>query len=345
MYPMTAYAPHDILRRIDNALLAEYANTKNLFPDLDIVALKPTDVAPIYDAIKKLEKDQRETVERDLRNVATMAEKQRIQRLHEVFKHDDIALPEFQKKRDSYDTTMWALINHPALFSEILKYSFPFAQPRHWHKFSYQQGHSAATDKAARDRLSMAIKDYFQAYNGSSEHCMVIHNSFQDYDYFFAYPSDHPEHKPEWLDDGTFDHKLHKLAFTVIFVFQKNGTSIDLYVEEKKQVKCDLFALWAKEILGLKNVETKPKRSFDLTAFHTVQPDIVIPENSPVKSVAVHKLRFAPRHNPKTIYTIEADISTNRQAVYDELERKHLNISHIKTMGIEVYLHADEAGK
>jgi hypothetical protein len=345
MYPMTAYAPHDILRRIDNALLAEYAKSKKLFPDLDIAALKATDIAPIYDAIKKLDKKDKEAIECDLRNVATMADKKRIQLLHDALKHDDIAFPVFHKKRDNHDKALWALLHHPQLFAKTLQYSFPYTESRHWHKFSYPEGYEANTTQVARDRLSDAIKAFFLDYDGRGEHCKVEHHSFQDCEYLFAYPSEYQEQLPEWLDNGRLHHVAHRLAFMIVFAFHKNGASLDLYIQENVEVKRTLFKVWAKEILGIENVETKPKRSFDLSVFNTVENSIEIPEDSRIKSFAVHKLRFAPRHNPKATYTIEADTSTDRQAVYKELERKHLIISHIKTLGLEVYLHPTEDGK
>jgi hypothetical protein len=342
---MTACSLQDILRRIDNTLLAEYANSRTLFPDLDIVGLKATDIAPIHDAIKKMKKDDKDAIERDLRNVATMADKTRIQMLHDALRHDDIAFPEFKKKRDTHDKAMWALLHHQQLFQKTLQYSFPYTESRHWQKFAYRQGHEANITQSARDRLSDAIKTFFLDYDGRGEHCTVEHHSFQDCEYLFAYPSEYQEQLPEWLDNGLLDRVAHRLAFMIVFAFHKNGASLDIYVQENMQVKRALFVLWAKEILGLDNVETKPKHSFNLSPFNTANNSIEIPDNSRIKSFAVYKLRFAPIHNPKAIYTIEADTSADRQAVYKELERKHLNISHIKTLGLEVCLHPTQDGK
>lgn len=342
---MAAYAPHDILRRIDNRFLAEYANAQRLFESLDITKLKQTDIEPIYEEIQKLDPARKDTVERHLRNVATIADKRRIQQLFNALKHDDVAFPEFNKKRDNHDKAMWAFLHHPTLFEAVLKYSFPYTEQRHWQKFIYPAEQTPATDKSACSRLNHGIQQFFRDYDGRGEHCAVQHHRFQDYDYWFAYPSEYPEQVPEWLDDGTFDRLPHRLAFLVIFVCRKDGASVELYVQEPLAVKRELFSLWAKEILGLENVETKPKRSYDLSPFHTSEHGIVIPADSPVKSLAVHKIRFAPRHNPAATYTIEADISQNRQAVYDELTKKYIHINNIKVIGLEVSLHTDDADK
>lgn len=342
---MVTYAPHDILRRIDNVLLAEYARRHELFAELEIAKLKQTEVDPIYEAIQSLEPVTRERVLQDLRNVAIVADKRRIQRLFSALQHEGIAFPEFNRIRANFDKAIWALLNHPATFDGVLKYTFPFTDQRHWQRFIYPAGHTPAMDEDARERLCNGIKAHFRKYDGRSEHCRVEYHSFQDHDYLFAYPSEYPDQVPEWLENGSFERTQHRLAFMVIFVSPKDGTTLDLYIQEQASVKRDMIALWAKEILGLDNVDPKPKRAFNLTPFHSTENGITIPPESDVKSLAVYKLRFSPAHNPQATYTIEADISTNKRAVYDELENKRLGISYIKQVGLEARLQADGADK
>jgi hypothetical protein len=345
---MVAHAPQDTLRRINNVLLAVYANNRGLFPDLDIMGLKQTQIEPIYQAIQELETIQREKIEYDLRNVAIMADKRRIQQLHKALKfggHDFPATELYEKQRSSYDKSMWTFLHHPAIFDGVLKYSFPFTEQRHWYKFPYLSGHPPTIDQAARDKLSHAIGRYFREYDGRGKHCKVEHHTFQDYEYLFAYPSEYPDQVPEWDENGEFSLNPHQLAFMVIFVFKKSGNAVDIYVMEPLEVKRQLFGLWAKEILGLEKVDTKPKCVHSLTPFHTREQGIIIPPESPVESLTVYKLRFAPAHNPRADYTIQADISENRQAVYDELEKKYLNINHIKLVGLEAILQRNGTGE
>lgn len=342
---MTTYSPHAVLSRVDNKLLAEYANSRNLFENLEISKLKQTDIKPIYEEMQKLDVAQKIEVERDLHNVAIMADKRLIQMLFKALQHDDIAFPEFDRKRDNYDKAMWALLNYTEIFDDVLKYSFPQTEQRHWQKFPYPVGKEAITDKEACTRFSNEIKKFFREYDGRGEHCKVFHHSFQDYEYLFAHPSEYPEKLPIWKENGEFDFSQQILASSIIFVFKKNGASVDLYVTEPIAIKRNLFALWAKEILGLENVDTKPKRSYDLTNFSSSTNDIDIPAETPVSTVAVYKIRFVPRHNPDATYTIEADISTNKNAVYDELNKKYIHIQYIKNIGLEVILQTDEAGK
>src|SRR5262249_22769221 len=150
-------------------------------------------------------------------------------------------------------------------------------------------------------RLSNAIKDFFRKYDGRGEHCQVDHPTFQDYEYLLAYPSEYPDRSPEWLETGQLDTTtIRRLTFLVIFIFKKNGGSVDVYVEEPIEVKRQLVTLWAKEILSPEHhIDTKTKRTYNLTPFRTREhTGITYPPDSRVTALAVHKLKFSPRHNP-----------------------------------------------
>lgn len=165
---MPAYSPFEILRRIDNKYLAQYAKEHNLFKDLNIEKLPQTGIEPVNDAIQKLDPAQRQKVEKDLRHIATMADKRRIQYLFEAIKNEGLSLPDFQKRRANFDKAMWAFLEHPAIFKNVLYYSFPFTQNRHWYKFQHPNS-KPHLEKTDRTGLREAIKVFFQNYDGRGE--------------------------------------------------------------------------------------------------------------------------------------------------------------------------------
>lgn len=240
---------------------------------------------------------------------------------------------------------MWAFLEHPELFEKVLTYSFPSSQNRYWHKFSYPKNTYPAFSKQDLNGLGKEIGSYFFNRDGRGELCRAEHHSFQDKEYLFAHPSDYPDIIPEWLETGQFDLRSHRFAFLVIFIFSKKSSSLDIYVEEPLEVKRELFAIWAREILKLDNVDTKPKRAFNLNLFYTRNHGLRIPVTSPVKSLTVQRLKFAPRHNPKATYTVDVDTSENAHAVYDELEKKYLNINNIKQVCIRATMQMDGMDK
>lgn len=339
-----AYSPQAILRQIDNRLIDTYAKQHGLFPDLDIPALKETDVEPIYQAILQLDNAAREMVETDLRRVDTLANKRRIQWLFEAIAAGGHSTPEFHKKRGFHDKAIWALLDHPEIFQKVLDYSFPNTNSRHWKKIPYPAGCQHHLETQHLESLQAGICEFFQKRDGRAQHCKVVHSHFDGKEYLVAYPSDYPEKIMEWLDNGAFQPRLHRPSFLVIFVFSKNGAAVDLYAEESIAVLRELFMIWAQAILGRNDIDTKQKRSFDLSRFHTREHGTVFPEDSPVKALAVHRLRFVP-HGSSITYTLEGDITQNRHAIYEEMERKRLGVMYIRQIGLEATLQAGSADK
>ena len=342
---MPAYSPLSTLRHIDNALLAEYAKRYGLFEGLDIEKLKQTEVEPIYEAICLLPPETREKVEADLRKVAGMSEKRQIQQLFSALAHYGHSTPEFKKKRAYHDKALWALLEYPELFEKVLLFSLAFTQGRYWQRFEYTPGQRPRLATQDILRLEKAIREYFNRYDGRGDLCKVEPHSFLGKEYLFAYPSDYPQEVIEWMDDGTFDRHTYRLAFMVIFVFVPGGSWVDIYVEEPISVKRELFSLWAGEIMGLNDVDTRPKRSYNLTPFYTRNHDLQIPAESPVKEVTVRNLRFSPSHNPTAIYDIHTDTSQNKQSIYDEMEDKQLGIASMKKVGLELTIQDEATGR
>lgn len=342
---MTTYSPYDTLRRVDNHLLEDYLKSRSLDFNLDIASRRQTDIEPIYEQITKLPKDIRTQVETELRNVATLTDKQRIKALFHALQYEGIEFPQSKKIRDSFDKSMWALLNHPTIFNNVLQNSFPYTQQRHWQSFPYSSTNTPQTDEITCENLSDKLKEFFHRLDGRGEHCKVQHHQFQDYHYMIAYPSDYPEKLPEWKDDNTFDLSHHKLACVVIFVFQELGTSVDIYAEEQIDVMRSVYTIWAKEVLGITTTAPKNKKSFDLTAFTQANHALVIPPKSPIKSLDVYKIVFAPHHNPTATYMIAVDITNNKKALHEELQAKNLHILNIKKIGIEATLQSDTSDK
>lgn len=340
------YAPREILRKIDNALLAQYAKQNSVFQDIDFSKLKQTEIEPIYDALLALEEKQRDKIEQELRRVAALADKRKIELLFSLLLNAGCDLPEFEKKKGFFDKAMWAWLYHHALCEDVLFFSFEDTQRRYWHKFPYPAGNVAKYDKSDLEALNSSIREYFQKRDGRAKYCRTEHHYFSGSEYLICYPSEYPQEVTEWTDKGEFDSRRpRRTAFEVVFVFQKNGQAVDVYTNESIEVHRELFEIWAEVILSFKNIASKPKRSYNLRPFHTRDHNIIFPQEGRIKALKVYKIRFAPAHNPKCTHTIECDVSEDFHAVYIEMERKCISISHIKSVGLEITLQAGSLDK
>lgn len=333
---MPVYAPLDIIARIDNSLLAKYANDNKILAEIDISKLKQTDVYPIYQAIQALPDEKRDKVHRDLRHIAEMADSVKIASLFGELQAAGKDIPEFHKKRVNHDKAMWALMEHPELFQNALFCTSFHNAPGNINKFRYVTENKPDLSDKSLKNLEDAIKQYFRGYDGRAEHCIVEAHKFDGKEYLIAYPSEYPDAKRGYTKDGSLAPFERHDAFVVVFIFTESGDAVDVYVTAALDVKRALFTIWAKEIMGLDNVDPKFKPSFELNKFKLPEQDFQIPIDSPVKSYAVYGLNFFPVHDPSASYNVTANIDINKKALYEELDRKKLKPLQIRRVWIEV---------
>ncbi len=334
-----AYSPNDTLSRISNKFFAKYTNDNNILTELNIKKLKESDIAPILEKINELPDDKREKVEQDLRHIAELSDKRRINILFSALQEAAAeSLPEFKKIGSGHDKAMWALINHPELFEKALYLTSFHIAPGTFTKFPYKTSIKPDLTAKAIDGLAKKIREYFQNYDGRGKYCIIEKHEFNGKHYLIANPSEHLDVKREYKNGGKLEPTKRQDAFTVVFIFSDTGNAVDIYINGLLEVKRALFTMWAKEIMGLDNVDTKFKPSFKLDAFKLPEHDLEIPINSKVRSIAIYKMYFVPLHDPSKTYEISANISKNTKALYDELKAKNLKPINIRKVWVEAVI-------
>ncbi len=333
------YSPQDILSRIDNPLIAEYTKKNNILNDIDILKLKQKDGEVIYKAIIKLPDDIRERVEQDLRHINELADSNRSKELfNELKKAAPNDLPEFRQRNGGADRAIWTLMHHPDIFEKALHLTQFHNASGHFTRFSFKSNSKPDLSKKATDLLGKGIREYFQNYDGRGKYCAIEQHEFNGNHYLIAYPSEHTDVKREFKSGGKLEPVLRQDAFTVVFIFSNTDTFVEVYVDAVKDVKRELFIIWAKEIMGLQKVDSEQKQSFDLEAFKSAEHDFQLSEHTLVHSVAVCGLYFVPKHDLSKSYHITADVSVNKNALYDELKAKGLEPFQIKKVKLAVTL-------
>jgi len=77
-------------------------------------------------------------------------------------------------------------------------------------------------------------------------------------DYFFAYPEDHSQQSPEWVN-GEFANRPHNPAFEVVFVYSQKEGSLDLNFRGSCKAIKPLQEMFCTAILQLNKIPTDPK--------------------------------------------------------------------------------------
>lgn len=341
----TAYSPRTTLRQIDNDLLHEYGKHREIWEDIDFKKLKQTDIEPLYKAITSLEEAKRDRIEKDLREIASLAEKKKIHELYTILQRQHCDIPAFEKKRNHHDKAMWAWLHHQNLFQQVLFFDFGDTSKRHWNKYNYPLKCTVSTEEETNINLCNAITDYFRTNDGRAKHNKIEHHHFNGNEYLICYPSEYPDESQEWNAQGELEPRLHCNAFEIIFVFKKNGAAVSVYANESKVIRDDLFEIWARKILSIDNVIKNQKRSYNLKPFERGTKDIIIPPESPIKSLRMNKLRFVPDYHPNIIHTIEASPKDHPDIIFDNLRRTGLSIDYIRQVGLEATIQGKQANE
>lgn len=179
-------------------------------------------------------------------------------------------------------------------------------------------GHKpVAVDDDSIQQLRDLIGGYFHRSEGRGKNCEVEPFRRGDLDYFFAYPENHSQQNPEWVN-GEFDNRPHNPAFEVVFVYSQKEGSLDLNFRGTYKAVEPLWAIFAQAILKLDELPPNPKdkRVYDLNPLQQGF-DPVFDLASGISDVAVKKLRLSSKVKQGDKIILEADTTTDPNAVYD----------------------------
>lgn len=169
-------------------------------------------------------------------------------------------------------------------------------------------------------------------------------------DYFFAYPEDYSLQSIEWVD-GEFGRRPHNPAFEVIFVYSQKEGSLDLNFRGSYKAIEPLQAMFGTAILKLSDLppDSKDGRIYDLNPLRQRSFHFVYDVGSGIQDVAIKKLRLSSRVEKGDRITLEADVSGNREAIYDLLDKVSVslplyNVSQVE-LAASVIVAADKPSK
>jgi hypothetical protein len=184
----------------------------------------------------------------------------------------------------------------------------------YWRKRKNLPHQPAALDIASRHELAHLIRTYFHHTEGRGKNCVV--------ELFFAYPEDYSQQSIEWVD-GEFGRRPHNPAFEVIYVYSQKEGSLDLNFRGSHKAIEPLQGMFATAILKLPELPPDPKdgRVYDLNTLRQKSFDFVFDVGSGIQDVAVKKLRLSSKVKKGDRITLEAGTASNRDAIYELLDK------------------------
>ena len=341
------YSSQDFFRLMPNALLARYFHQRGRFLDLNFGAMKEARPDALFEAWIALPDEQRNPMEADFREILELSDVKGFRAIADEaawhLEDDPSVLATFMAKLAALDDhgarAMTAFLDHPDFWKGATRFHYADRLSTHWRKRKNLPQVAAKADRATLVRLAELIKVYFRKTEGRGKNCVVETYRRADKDYFFAFPEDHAQRSIEWVD-GQFDPRAHNPAFEIVFVYTQTSGTLDVNFQGSQKVVAALQAMFADAVLGLSELPPDPKddRVYDLGAL--IQPTFAFthPVGSGVGAVVVKKLRLSSRVRLGDRITLEADTSSNRQAVYELVEqvRKALPLDQYNVTQVEL---------
>lgn len=320
------YTTKDFFRQIPNTLLARYFHERELFIDLDFSAMKETKPDALFAAWLALEEEVRNPMDAVFREIFDMSCKKGFKAIIDEarWQFTDKGTPEqiepfvdtLSELPNHYHRAMVTFLDHKDFWKGATRF-YHADTLSYWRKRKHLGHKPAAVDDASIQQLRDLIGDYFHRAEGRGKNCEVEPFRRGELDYFFAYPEDHSQQSPEWVN-GEFENRPHNPAFEVVFVYSQKEGSLDLNFRGSYKAIEPLWAIFAQAILKLHELppDPKDKRVYDLNPLQQGF-DPVFNLASGISDVAVKKLRLSSKVKQGDKIILEADTTTNPNAVYD----------------------------
>jgi len=316
------YAPRHFLRSAPNALLARYFHEQDLLTDLDIEALKETQVEPIFQRWENLPAERRSVVDTDFQLVHDVADEDGIRTLIEEGRfHDEDIEPIFAPMLGSYDKALWTLIERRKYLEVAARFREADQLPsRYWLRRKNVTAVPAREDAAACSELADAVSTYFRANEGRGYACVVETYKRSGAHYFFVYAEDYGR-TDIGFDGSSLDRRHRRPAFEVVFFYDPDLAALDVYCHSSRPVCQILQTIFAGVVLGTDlGSDHSDSRVYELNRFKRRDVEFVFDPLSSIQSVALTSLRVSLRAGGGKRITVEADPSQGRHAVHDLLD-------------------------
>lgn len=344
------YQHRQFFRRVPNALLARYFETRDVELDVDFGELTKTQVEPIFEAFTALPKKQQAAMEVDFQDINALANDGGIDALNnEAAFYEDATFPEAISSIDGlHAKAMWAFLHKPEYWkgAAALLHADTVAG-RFWKKRNDLPKLTPHVEEEDIHELEKAIGHYFNKTEGRGRNCKVepYRKIETGKEYFFAYPEDYGQSGVEWERNSLTTRSRHP-AFEIIFVYCEAEGSLDIYAPKNTKAVPELQKIFAKAILKLDTLAdgTIDKRVYNLDPLADPNFEFQFPPGSGISEAIVTKIRLTLKHGSRRRIVLEADTKQNSMAVYDLLKELDPPPYYITQVSIKAVFEA-EPGK
>ena len=250
----TQYHHQHFFRKMPNADLARYFESRGATLGVDLAELKENDAEVIFQAFKTLPEQQQATIEADFQDINALAFDSGVRALVDeaaFHEEDDSFAMAISEIEGFHSKVMWVFLENKSYWKGANRFLHADnVSPSYWTKRTDIPTTSPCVDDEDISKLETAISDFFYTKKGQGRNCKVETYRRHDKEYFFAYPEDFSQSGVEWVSD-TLEPRTRHPAFEVIFVYCENQRSLDIYAPKNtKAVPALLGVLGTREFWG-----------------------------------------------------------------------------------------------
>ena len=315
------YSPRSFLRHVPLHLLREFFRAQGLLQDVAWDALADQEIEPVYQAWQALPPQQREAAEAGFRDVHELACREGIQALIAEAKQqgfDPFAV--WQDCAGYHEQAMLAYLRFgPAFTNASLFYHVDRLPSRYWKRRANLPRVTPREPLLARIELQSALSAYFVRAQGRGQRCTVESQvREQRTHYYFSFPDDYAQnHIAHDSITGRLRRFPHRPTFEVVFVYNPDAGTLDLFAQGGREVQRDLETLFGQIVL-CQDLGPEPARPpYELNGLKSRYFTFPTDPDDDIQEVRIRQLRLSTLGKYKRRLTLEADVFADVDDIYD----------------------------
>jgi hypothetical protein len=327
------FSIHTVLRQIPNHSLRAFFCALGC-GDLGLPweELSERNVLPIIDAICALPRSDQHKVESELHTIFDFACETGLRAILEAAECYGIvdAARQLPEEGTLYAKVMWARMQWPSVMETAARFH-QVEQLRWWRKRPGLPAKEPDTSKGTLNLFGKELSRLLLAREGRGRRCTVEFFPRGSMAYFFAFPDDHIQNTTIHDDDGVLAPWSFRQTFQMVFAYNQQTGTLELFAKGPGPLKGQLEALFARLILGHRLEVWRPKAAYSLTHLVRQRFDLATdPEDAVL--VTVRSARLDLKNSRRRII-LEPDSeqeSDNVQRMMEEvLNREHVPIEAV----------------
>lgn len=321
------YSPRSFFRHAPNVMLMKYFAKHEVLKEYDFSRVSETKIDPIYQAWLALPDNRRGEMERDFREIDTLACEGGIKAIiDEADWHGENVAEILSEQGGFHQKAFWIFLERPQYWPAASAFCHADSiTSSQWNECRTVNRAPVKVDDASIRDLEKVLSNHFFNKEARGKNCTVEPYRRGRLDYFFAYPEDYVHSSIEY-DGPKFKRTARHPAFEIIFVYSQDEGKISLYMKGDSETKKTIRALFADMILGLQLDEfVEDVRVYDFSPLQEKNPPFVFSPDSGIESVAVKKLRLKINGTKERI-TLETSPDNNPNAIYELRDKLCLSI-------------------